>query len=171
MKYLITGVVAAGKSTVASKLTQKGFTVFEGDDTPGLARWEDKSGLPLPKVPKVKAGDWYSRHDWNWNKQKLEELLGSDETVFICGVSSNQSKFYDLFDKIFLLQIGENSLLERLKNRHQNSVQLHYEERLGVLGWHQPFEQDTLRHGAIAISATSPSDQVVDEVLKHVNDH
>jgi gluconate kinase len=169
MKILIAGATGAGKSTIARELTNLGYTAYDSDNVSGLTRWEDKNGNPVERLDNPPA-DWFDHHNWNWNRQKMQELLTSYETAFVCGSSSNMRDLFDLFDKIFLLRIDEPTLRDRLANRTSNDFGKHPHELVSILSWFDWFQKDLADRGAVVIDATQPVAQVVNQILGNLHD-
>ncbi|OGL36476.1 hypothetical protein A3A68_01355 [Candidatus Saccharibacteria bacterium RIFCSPLOWO2_01_FULL_48_13] len=167
MKCLITGVTGSGKTTVAKKLQKMNLMVYDSDGVEGLTRWENSKGLPV-KAPKRPPKEWFSNNFWNWNKDKLGTLLSAGGDVYICGIASNQDRFYALFDKVFVLVIDQVTMLHRLNTRTENSFGRYPEQQASIIEWHKDFEKSAIKMGAVAIDATRPQDKVVAEILSHM---
>ncbi len=166
-KYLITANSGAGKSTVIKALKERGYTAYDTDDMPDVTRLQDmKTGKfvdwPDPPI------DW-TRYGWNWQAKALADILASDETVFIGGVVSNQADFYHLFDHVFVLTLDAQTVRHRLLSRTEKDFGKHPDELAGLLEHHDNRQARFLAEPqAIAIDASQPVGQVVDEILSHV---
>jgi len=119
--YQIIGPSGSGKSTAGEVLKQKGYRVVETDSEEGLSSWIDiKTGVKptlIPEQPYPK--EWLESHTWGWDTAKMNELLDSvgEEPVFFCGGASNDSDYYEHFDKIFGLHTNNKTLKTRLQLR------------------------------------------------------
>lgn len=169
MKILVTGGVAAGKSTVAGELQKRGFIAYDADSLPGLSRWEDDQGnevQPLENPPR----DWFTNHHWNWQAEKLKELLQAEATVFVCGSSSNFRGFLELFDEVILLEIAIPELAKRVATRSTNDFGKNENEMEDIKSWHDWFQETIKDYGASVIEATKPLEDVIDEIVKLTNE-
>lgn len=84
--------------------------------------------------------------------------------TFFCGGSRNVTKFLDLFDAVFVLEIDLDTLNQRLDERPADEFGTQPAERKLVLRMHRT-KEDTPKNG-IPIDATAPLDQVVDPIVR-----
>lgn len=167
-KYLISGSAGSGKSTIAKKLTILGYHTYDTDSHPGFTRLENNNGEPVL----FPAGtiDW-SRYQWNWNKDMLLTKIAKHETVFFCGVATNQSNFYHLFDKIFVLTLDDNTLRHRLLTRTEKDYGKDPKQLKDEIAYRKTREADLLSNqNAVAIDSTKSMDEVVDDILSNLGE-
>ena len=98
----------------------------------------------------------------------IEHLAIADRShaaTFFCGGSRNFSKFLHLFDAVFVLEIDLATLHRRLDARPDDEwgggVPT---ERALIVRWHQ--KKEDVPENGIAIDATAPIEDVVDEILR-----
>ena len=91
-----------------------------------------------------------------------------DAAVFPCGVSHNQSAFYNSFDKIFLLYVTLETIRHRLISRTISSFGKRLGELKAILGWHGQFQKKVIAAGGVPIDGEHPLDEVVEEILARV---
>jgi dephospho-CoA kinase len=121
MKVFITASSGVGKSAVTEELSNRGYTAYDADDRNlKLTRLEVKESGEPANWPKGFV-DW-SYYSWNANEDRLEELLGSNETVIISGFLGNQGKLYHYFDKLIALSTNPKEHARRLRSRPQREV-------------------------------------------------
>ena len=165
MKIFITASSGVGKSTVINELKKRGHTAYDADDRDlHLTRLEIReSGEPV-EWPKGYV-DWHY-YSWNANEQRLQELLESDETVFVCGILGNQEKLYHYFDKLIALSIDprehERRLLSRPK-RDTGDDDLNNQRRLEKYTEHMAKFESA---GFIIIDNTGPIEKTVDKITQ-----
>lgn len=85
--------------------------------------------------------------------------------TFFCGGSRNFSKFMDLFDGVFVLEVDLDTLNRRLDERPDDEWAAEkLTERELIARLHQT-KEDIPKNG-IVIDATAPIARVVDEILR-----
>lgn len=155
--YLIEGVSGTGKTTVCEELLRRGFHAIHGDRE--LAYQGDpEAGIPT-------NGRTHEHHIWRVDKVKTL-IANKDEAVtFFCGGSRNFSKFIDLFDGVFVLDIDPDTLNKRLDLRQEDDWGAKKSERDLIIRLHKT-KEDIPKNG-IVIDSTPPLAQVVDAILSH----
>lgn len=160
--YLIEGVSGTGKTSVAEQLIKRGYYAIDADEEIGFF------GDPNTHLPTKDE----SVKDWLWNKDKFEIIVSKNkDTMFICGGSMNQEDFTKFFSKIFTLQIDDETLKRRLKDRTNNEYGKHPEELARQLEWNKGVESWSKQRGTILIDATQSPDKVVDDILSNIEMH
>ena len=164
MKYFITGAPGSGKTTIGKALQEKGYVFLDSDHEPNLANWYNTETGELVQSNKEESAEWYRQHSWNWDRKELEKLLNTygDKNVFLCGITSNQTNDLDLFDKVFLLTTNAEELKKRMLNRKEDAD---IESIETVFEWHDTFENEMIKHGAIPIDSGKETGDIVKEVL------
>jgi broad-specificity NMP kinase len=155
--YLIEGLSGTGKTAVCSELLRRGYHAIHGDRE--LAYQGD------PETGEPRAGFAHEHHIWD--ADKVRALVANHDVAvhFFCGGSRNFSKFIDLFDGVFVLEVDLDTLTRRLDARPDEEWGGGIPtERARIIRWHQT-KQDVPEHG-IAIDATAPLAEVVDEILR-----
>jgi len=169
MHYLVTGFPGSGKSTISGELEKAGFVSYSTDEIPDASRFVDLVTKEPVAVPKNASAEWKMSHYWAWNPDKINDLLKSRETVFICGLSNDQHTYYHLFDKIFVLTIDEPTMLIRLADRNTNDFGKHPKELNRLLKIRQEVQTDLLSDDkSIAIDSTQTIKKVVEEILSYI---
>jgi len=168
MKYLITGVVASGKSSVRHVLEQRGYAGLELDD-PEICNWYHNFtgaiGIYVPGTSK----EWLSQYSWLADKKRLAERISVAGDIFVSGVPSNTTDIVDLFDNIFLLQISDYTIRKRLIGRTEASAFGKSEDEvLDVYRWKPGFDVSMMQRGAIPIDAERSLSEVVDDILLRI---
>ncbi|HEY3408960.1 MAG TPA: AAA family ATPase [Propionicimonas sp.] len=153
--YLIHGVSGTGKTSVCRELQRRGYQAINGD-TELAYQGDPETGLPV---------DGHTHEHHIWDVEQVKTLIAGNDTAttFFCGGSRNVSRFIDLFDGVFVLEVGLDTLNARLDGRPEDEWGAREAERLLILRLHQTRED--LPPG-VAIDATVPVAQVVDEILR-----
>lgn len=164
-KYLITGRQGSGKTTVIKLLQKMGYTAYNTDDLPEVTKLQNIQTGETVSWPKNKV-DW-SRFAWNWQEEALKKILDSDETVFVGAVVSNQLTFYPLFDKIFVLIVGADTLRHRLEAHEHDSHHLPGTiDR--ILTDHESKQEHFINEGVVPIAANQTPEKIAEEILNRI---
>jgi dephospho-CoA kinase len=146
-RILVTGMSGTGKSSVLSRLAERGFETVD-TDYGGWSRWSDADG------------------GYVWNEARMAKLLADERStaLFVSGTVSNQGRFFPQFDAVVLLSAPVEVLLERLTTRTTNDYGKSSDERRLIL--HQADEIEPLLRAACTheIDATQPIEAVVEQL-------
>jgi adenylate kinase family enzyme len=164
--YLIEGVSGAGKTAVATELQRRGYQAIHGDREL-VYRGDPETGLPMAPGAGTATAIWMSEHQI-WDLEKVKAYIANqDEAVtFFCGGSRNFSKFIDLLDGVFVLDVDLDTMNRRIDERvalDPTDFGGKPEERELAVRLYQT-KEDISKNG-IVIDATRPLEQVVDEIL------
>jgi len=164
--YLIDGVSGAGKTAVATELQRRGYQAIHGDREL-VYRGDPETGLPMAPETGTPTAIWMSEHQI-WDVEKVKAYIANqDEAVtFFCGGSRNFSKFIDLLDGVFVLDVDLDTMNRRIDERvalDPTDFGGKPEERQLAVRLHRT-KEDIPKNG-ITIDATRPLVQVVDEIL------
>lgn len=96
-RVFITGMSGAGKSTLLRELARRGHRTVDTD----YDGWTDGSGGP-------------------WDEARMARLLADHDDVVVSGTTDNQRSFYDRFERVVLLSVPVEILLERVARRTDN---------------------------------------------------
>ncbi|MFD9890172.1 AAA family ATPase [Amycolatopsis sp. NPDC059027] len=154
--YLIEGVSGTGKTSVCTELLRRGYHAIHGDRELAY-QGHPETGEPLD-------GFRHEHHIWQIDKVKSLIANHDDAVTFFCGGSRNFSKFIDLFDGVFVLEVDIETLHRRLDQRPDNEWGTKQSERDLIVRLHQT-KEDVPRNG-IVIDATEPLARVVDEIIR-----
>jgi broad-specificity NMP kinase len=169
VKYLVTGQAGSGKSTVAAELTRRGFVAYDTDEMPGVTGHDSlETGQPVAWEDIDHPVD-FSRVAWNWRLDKLQELLASADDVFVCAITSNTVELAHIFDRVFVLVPDRETLARRLRDRTNNTFGKHPAEAEPVLAHNDVIAEEWRARGGITIDSARPLNDVVDEILAHVD--
>lgn len=164
--YLIEGVSGAGKTAVATELQRRGYQAIHGDRE--LAYQGDpETGLPLAPANGIPTASWRSEHHI-WDVEKVKAYIeNQDEAVtFFCGSCRNVSKFIDLLDGVFVLEVDLATVNRRIDER----------VAIDTADWGgKPEERQLMARlfatkelipkNAMTIDATKPIARVVDDII------
>lgn len=167
MKILIGGITGSGKSSVANILKERGADCIDDSFDHELSYWANKqTGERMPDPV-----DFSQPLDWKWDEKYLQRRLekAADQNIFIFGNSANQSSFYHLFDRLFVLMASNETIKRRIRARTDNSFGKTAGELAWVLQENERLTSELQAAGAIAIDASQPLDTVLGEILSYVD--
>lgn len=156
--YLIEGVSGTGKTSVCKELQRRGYHAINGDRE--LAYQGD------PETGEPTDGHSHEHHIWHIDRVKSLVANQDEAVTFFCGGSRNFSKFIDLFDGVFVLEVDLATLNRRLDERPADEWGGRQSERDLILRLHRT-KEDTPK-GGIVIDATRPLTRVVDEIIRQI---
>ena len=156
--FLVEGVSGTGKTSVCIELQRRGYHAIHGDRE--LAYQGDpETGEPTDSLA-------HEHHIWHVDKVRALVANQDEAVTFFCGGSRNLSKFIDLFDGIFVLEVDLDTLNQRLDERPDSEWGGGKPtDRERIVRWHHT-KEDIPKNG-ISIDATAPIAQVVDAILRH----
>jgi NAD(P)-dependent dehydrogenase (short-subunit alcohol dehydrogenase family) len=161
--YLIEGGSGTGKTAVCEELASRGYHVVHGDRE--LAYLGDpNTGQPV----NVTGLAVHDHHIWRVDDVMVLMADQSEATTFFCGGSRNFTKFVDLFDAVFVLEVDVETLTRRLEQRPEDEWggRGRHAERDLILRLHRTKEE--VPRNATPIDATAPLQHVVDEILAKI---
>ena len=169
-KIYITGVSGTGKSTLAAELNKRGFLAFDVDVVPGLCHWQDKETKEMAEYSYGADKEWLAAHDWVADEEQLSKLLKKADTVVVLGMTSNQERYFHLFDKIFLLRCSPEVFISRIDARTNNDFGKGKSEQEHILSWHKNFEKRMIDKGAVPINTEQPIEAVAEIIFRSDNE-
>lgn len=159
--FLIEGGSGTGKTSVCEELARRGYQAVHGD------RELAYQGDPTTGEPAVGIAGTavHTHHIWHVDKVKTLVADQSEELTFFCGGSRNFSRFIDLFDGVFVLEVDVETLMRRLDDRPESEWggPGRRAERDLILRLHRT--RADIPRGGIAVDATAPLTHVVDKIL------
>ncbi len=158
--YLIEGVSGTGKTAVCQELLRRGHHAINGD-TDLAYQGDPETGEPTDGLP----SHWH--HIWRVDTVRSLVADQNERLTFFCGGSRNFSKFVDLFDGVFVLEIDLDTLIQRLDQRPDDEFGARQSERDLIVRLHRT-KEDTPKDG-IVIDATAPLADVVDEIVRRAS--
>ena len=154
--YLVEGVSATGKTSVCRELNRRGYQAINGDRE--LAYQGD------PETGEATDSADHEHHIWDVDLVRAMVANQQERATFFCGGSRNFSKFLDLFDEVFVLDIDIDTLHQRLDERPQDEWGSKPSERDLIVRLHR--SKEDIPSVGVVIDATRPLPDVVDEILR-----
>ncbi|HUD06252.1 MAG TPA: AAA family ATPase [Candidatus Saccharimonadales bacterium] len=173
--FFITGIAGTGKTTVWQELKSRGYEAYDVDES-GLAKWQNKeTGYVHPKSSVKKeqrTREFLESHSWNVSRQEVEELAvrAKDKDIFLCGAVTNEIEIRDLFKLVFALMVDNKTLKHRLLTRVGNAWGKQPHELEQTLVWQHDANEAYKKFGDFIIDSSRPINDVVNDILKVVND-
>lgn len=156
--YLVEGVSGTGKTSVCRELSRRGYQAINGDRE--LAYQGD------PETGEATDSAVHQHHIWDVGRVRALVADRREPVTFFCGGSRNFSKFIDLFDEVFVLDVDLDTLHQRLDQRPPDEWGSKPSERELIVRLHRTKED--IPGVGVVIDATPALADVVDEILRHV---
>jgi broad-specificity NMP kinase len=165
---LITGVSGSGKSAVCEELKKLGHNAYDIGYLRDLCRVVDKKTGEISKDYDPRSLESVKKHKFIRDKNLLQEFISknSEGTVFYCGSASNIDDLLPLFDKIFMLEVSDNVLCERLASRTSNNFGRTPEIQAWILSWKKGWEDHMREKGAIVMDGNRSLREMADSITK-----
>jgi len=170
--FFITGISGSGKTTVARKLCESGEIVFDSKIQKGLFYFSDSNGnRPDDYQPKNK--EWMDTYKWILNKPMFDDLVKQNKDakrLFLCGGSEDLRQYWPIGEKVFLLEVNANTMINRLNREDRdNSFGKDKQTQKILIERIERFQKKQITASAIPIDATGPIDTVVADILSMAN--
>jgi broad-specificity NMP kinase len=167
MKILITGVAGTGKSTISKELNRRGITSIDFSDVSGMCYWRDKITKEKTEYPITSDFNWFDSHERICNVERLKEILDEHKDLIITGIAGNQTEYFNLFDKILLLQCNPETITQRMQTRESPWGKTKVEQDY-TLKWQKIFDPLCLSIGLTPVNTEGSLDEVVDRIISMV---
>ena len=161
--YMIDGSSGTGKTAVCNELQRRGYQAIHGDRELKInPKIDETTSGPIPgyDLPPL------------WDVIKVNDLIANhkEAITFFCGGCSNSSKFIDLLNGVFVLEVNDiNTVMQRIDKRvllDPTDWGGKQEEREIIIRAHK--EKKAIQVGWV-IDAAAPLESVVDEILRRVD--
>ena len=166
---LIEGVSGSGKTTVAEELERRGHHVIHGDRVLAyIGDPETGEALDRPDFDtEVEAVAWSHAH-WVWPVEKVKTEIAdkSREVTFFCGGSRNHHQFIHLFDKVFVLEVDHDTLMQCLSRRGDDEFGGRVMEKELIVRLHATGEG--VPKGGVRVDARAEVEATVNAILAEV---
>jgi dephospho-CoA kinase len=170
--FYVTGTPGTGKSTIQKALTRMGYEAHDLDESRFGGPY-NKATDRLAIMPPVdeRTPQWFDAHEWRVSRSAVEALKenSKDKTVFICGTATTENLIWDLFDKIFYLNINEATLRSRIANRQDNDFGKTEHELERILERYHEAQKKLKDLNVIEIDANGSVDSVTSAIYETIN--
>ncbi|WP_343985919.1 AAA family ATPase [Terrabacter terrae] len=156
--YLVEGVSGTGKTAVCRELNRRGYRAINGD--------RDLAYQGDPETGEALESATHEHHIWDVSRVRTLVANKHEPVTFFCGGSRNFSKFIDLFDEVFILDVDLATLHRRLDERPPDEWGSKPSERDLIVRLHQTKED--IPGTGVVVDARQPLADVVDEILRHM---
>lgn len=151
---------------MVTELTSRGLWAMDTDE---IADWVDDSGMPA-RAPAPMTATWLASHRWVWTRAAFERAIhmAGTATAFFCGIAVNQRDMLDLFDRVFLLALDEQTQIDRLdaaSNADRNAAQ-----RAEIIDGRPVFEAQMRDAGAVVLDGRQPTPVLTTAILRAVDE-
>ncbi len=139
-RVLITGMSGAGKSTLLDAIARRGYRTVD----------TDYDGWELTEA--------------HWDEPRMSALLAEHSTIAVSGTAQNQGRFYDSFEHVVYLYVPLPTLLERVRDRTNNTYGKTAAERAEITRFVSEVEPLIRRAATLELDGLLPTDDLADRV-------
>lgn len=169
MKTLIFGPSGSGKTYITKELRKFNVNSIDADLVTGLCSWFDKNGNKVTYQENADK-EWLNNHSFLWDKNFLKQYLIKNPNTILLGVSENIFDMFDLFDKVYYLDISENKQDERLRHKSRDNPMGSTEyQRKNAIIWGQTLKQKARELGIKFIDATQTPEEIYKKIYTENN--
>lgn len=134
MKVLIFGPSGAGKSYLSIELKKLGLNSVDADLIGPLSSWF--YGDEKVQYQENADRDWLDNHSFLWDKDYLKQYLTDNFDIYLLGASGNVFEMFDLFDKVYYLNVSDKVQDERLqRDSRENPMGNTEYQRRNAIDW------------------------------------
>lgn len=167
--FYITGTPGTGKTTIQKELLNRGYEALDIDQRRFGGPVNLKTG-ERTTVPPIegRSPDWFEQHEWRVLRSGVEELKAEtkDKDIYLCGVTTTEHLVWDLFDKIFYLNVDEQTLRDRVLNRKDNDYGQGEGELENILKRYRAAQDKLPTLDVTVIDATGSVNEAVDSIIR-----
>jgi len=164
MKVLVFGPSGSGKTYVAKALQGAGINAFDDADIEGLSNWYDQDGK---KVPEPATADEATERKlaFLWSKKAMARFISRFDDIYVFGGSGNVWSVFDLFDKVYFLQIDPQLQKQRLMSPGRPTPLMDMNNE-GLIIWGSWFEQMAKEKNIPFVNANQTPEQIF-QIISH----
>lgn len=164
---LVTAVSGTGKSTVFKELITLGYTAYDIEENDNLFTMFNKETGKVVGAHNNDDLEVIKQNLWNCDRNKMQKLINNEKSqlAFYCGAGSNLDEIYDLFDKVIVLQVSDETTIKRLKNRKPGEFGNTIDTQKWILSWKHKSEKTCIEKGGIPINAEASPGEVAEKVI------
>ena len=166
--FLITGMPGVGKSTVRAALKAKGYEAYDGDED-HLAKWYSiETGVAIKEEDYERTPEFVQAHSRDISRETIKSLASKaqDRPVFLCADPENEDGLWDLFSKIFVLVVDEDTRKHRLATRTNNNWGKLPHEVEYSLAFQKKWNANSKRFPYIRLNSSQPPETLVDQIVE-----
>jgi dephospho-CoA kinase len=167
----VTGAPGVGKTTLQRKLADRGYETRDIDNS-NLGGPHNKSTGELVTIPPAdqRTPEWFDAHEWRVYPKAFDSMKDEATTkdIILCGVAASDGEILHVFDKILYLDIDDESLIRRLKNRTGNDYGKNDFELREILQRKHGLDHKYSSLDVITIDATKTLSEVADQIISNV---
>ncbi len=160
MKVLIFGPSGAGKTYLSEELKRFGLNSVDADTINELHSWYNGNREKV-EYPKGADAQFLDNHSFLWDKDYLKKYLAKHPNIYLLGASGNIFEMFDLFDKVYYLDIPDDIQEERLQHESRENPMGNTEyQRKNAIAWGNELRQKAKDLGITFIDATKSTEEI-----------
>lgn len=163
MKVLIFGPSGAGKTFLSKELKRLGLNSVDADLIGPLSSWF--YGNKKVEYKENADKEWLDNHSFLWDKDYLKQYLAENPNVYLLGASGNVFEMFDLFDKVYYLNVPDEVQDERLQHQSRENPMGNTEyQRKNAIEWGHSLRDKAKLFGIEFIDATNSPEEIYQQL-------
>lgn len=159
MKVLLFGPSGAGKTYLSKELKKFGLNSVDADLIGPLSSWF--YGNEKVEYQENADKEWLDNHSFCWDRDYLKQYLAENSDVYLLGASGNVFEMFDLFDKVYYLNVPDEVQDERLQHETRENPMGNTEyQRKNAIDWGHGLRDKAKDMGIEFIDATKTPKEI-----------
>lgn len=164
----VTGAPGIGKSTLQKEFIKRGYDARDIDDS-SLGGPHNKATGTIVDIPQARdrTPDWFDAHEWRVYPDAFKRLKDEarNKNIIIFGVASSDSSILPVFDKIMYLDIDDETLTDRVRNRRVNDYGKNDFELVDILNRKHALDRKYSLLDVAQIDASKALNEVAEQII------
>lgn len=167
----VTGAPGIGKSTLQKEFIKRGYDARDIDDS-SLGGPHNKATGTIVDIPQARdrTPDWFDAHEWRVYPDAFKRLKDEarNKNIIIFGVASSDSSILPVFDKIMYLDIDDETLTDRVRNRRVNDYGKNDFELVDILNRKHALDRKYSLLDVAQIDASKALNEVAEQIISQL---
>lgn len=163
MRTLAIGPSGAGKTYLSQEFRNIGINAIDADEINGLSSWyyQDQK----VNYPQNADENFFNNHSFRWDINFLARYLEDKPNIIIFGMSGNAFEMIKLFDKVYFLDLPDETIQQRLQSKsRKNPMGKTPFQRENAVRYANELRKQALKLGVEFIDTTLPLKELLTKI-------